>query len=218
MVADGHLLLILHSPPADMTDRVGRFFWRKPDGEWLTDQTGNGSAALDRLVTEYHDRLDDLDRRERLAETPEEYFEIIQEVTPTNRSVNNMLKALQVARDALPEVRELINFRDRTAEVVRTCELVYSEARYGLEFVMAKGAQEQGRSAAAQAIASHRLNILAAFFFPIVTLAGLFGVNLQTGLEAQPAPVLFLTLIGVGLFFGAILRFWVTRRPSELRR
>ena len=213
MVADGHLLLILHAAPGpDDTERQGRLFWRRPDGEWLTDQSGNGIGALDRLLTEYQDGLDVLEGREGEAQSPEAYFEVIQALAPINRSSTNLLSALQDAREQLKDVRELINFRDRAGVISRTAELTYAEARYGLEFVMAKGAQAQGQSSIEMAKASHRLNVLAAFFFPIVTLAGLFGVNLQHGLEGTPAPVAFLGLIGVGLFFGVVLKVWVTRR------
>jgi len=77
---------------------------------------------------------------------------------------------------------------------------------------MAKSAEAQGKSSIDMAKAAHRLNVLAAFFFPIVTLAGIFGVNLRHGLEGIPAPFAFLSLVGVGLFFGMILTLWVTRR------
>ena len=36
MMADGHLLLVLHRPPKkDEVERFPRLFWRKPDGTWL---------------------------------------------------------------------------------------------------------------------------------------------------------------------------------------
>ena len=48
MLSDGHLLLVLHAPPdPDQDQRKGRFFWRKPDGVWASDQMGSGPGAVD---------------------------------------------------------------------------------------------------------------------------------------------------------------------------
>ena len=47
MAADGHLLLVLHAPPKpDDPERVGRFFWRNPQGEWLSKDLGSGIRAF----------------------------------------------------------------------------------------------------------------------------------------------------------------------------
>jgi len=133
MAADGHLLLILHAPPGpDDVTRSGRLSWRRPDGEWLTDQSGNGAGALDRLLKEYHERLEELERIEGEATTPDAYFTVIQAMAPIHRSATNMLGALQDAREKFPEERELINFRDRAGQIARSAELIYTEARYGL--------------------------------------------------------------------------------------
>jgi len=53
-MAEGHLLLVLHAPPKkDEPDRKGRLFWRKPDGTWLSNELGGGSAALAKHLNEY---------------------------------------------------------------------------------------------------------------------------------------------------------------------
>ena len=66
------------------------------------------------------------------------------------------------------------------------------------------------------AISSHRLNVLAAFFFPLVTLSAVFGTNLHTGMEnlAPPWPFLLIVLSGVGL--GLILRTYLTVKPRPI--
>ena len=43
MVADGHLLLVLHkAPQRGERERKAVFFWRKPDGEWKSSGKGEG--------------------------------------------------------------------------------------------------------------------------------------------------------------------------------
>ena len=61
--------------------------------------------------------------------------------------------------------------------------LLYNEARNSLDFSIARRGEEQARSSHRMAVSAHRLNLLAAFFFPIATLTALFGVNLRHGLE-----------------------------------
>ena len=54
-------------------------------------------------------------------------------------------------------------------------------------------------------VAAHRLNILAAFFFPLATLSAIFGMNLRHGFETEPWPAPFIVLIALGLGIGIIL-------------
>ena len=52
MTADGHLLLVLHKPPkAGDNERQGRFFWRSPEGNWLSSDLGPGPAGLAQHLT-----------------------------------------------------------------------------------------------------------------------------------------------------------------------
>jgi hypothetical protein len=64
------------------------------------------------------------------------------------------------------------------------------------------------------AVSAHRLNLLAAFFFPIATLSAVFGVNLKHGLEDFPPPLLFIGVIALSLVFGGILTAFVTQTPE----
>jgi hypothetical protein len=62
MLADGHVLLVLHQVPdeSDM-DRSGRFFWREPDGMWHADGEGTGIDKLSRHIKTYDDAVEDLE-------------------------------------------------------------------------------------------------------------------------------------------------------------
>lgn len=215
MFADGHLLLTLHQPPKpDEEERVGRFFWRQPDGRWKSTESGKGSNALARHLNEYTEILDALEKRDVAAASAEEYFGVLSELGPLQRAAHNMHQALQQAREMVPTARDLINFRDLAYQISRTAELLYSDAKNSLDFAVAQRAEEQSHHAYQMSLSAHRLNMLAAFFFPIVTLTAIFGTNLRHGLEEAYAPLPFLLLLLVGLLSGLILKSIVTRNPE----
>jgi hypothetical protein len=212
MIEEGHVLLVLHRPPKpDEDEREGRFFWRKPDGTWLSSEAGGGIASLSAHLQEYADLIERYDQEEERASTAREYFAMIQAVTPLQRAARNLHQVMQDARKAIPEDRDLIDFRDRAYDIERNSELLASDTHSGLEYALAKRAEEQAAAAHQMAVASHRLNVLAAFFFPIATLSAVFGVNLQHGWEQLPGPGPFLGLLAAGLACGFVLKGYVTR-------
>ena len=76
MVADDHLLLVLHAPPRpDENERIGRFFWRSPDGTWTSKELGTGVHALNKHLDEYQDAIVRLDTRAEKARTANDYFD-----------------------------------------------------------------------------------------------------------------------------------------------
>jgi len=204
MLADGHLLLVLHRPPKkNDPERIGRAFWRKPDGAWQSNDLGNGAAALGRHLAEYADLIERFDRQEDDAVSVSEYFAVLEGMSPLSRTVRNLHLALQDARDKMPDDRDLINARDRAYELERTADLLLADVRNALEFAVAKKAEEQTAASHQMAAASHRLNMLVAFFFPIATLTAVFGANLSHPLEKIiPPPYAFLTVIGTGIVMG----------------
>lgn len=205
MFADGHLLLVLHAPPErDQDERSGRFFWRKPDGTWSSNKHGSGIGSLIKHLDEYDACLDRLEEQEQKATSAKDYFEINDHLAPLIRASNNLHSALHDARKQCPDFRELIDARDHAYNIERTAELLSSGCKNGLDYQMARQAEEQARSGHRMAVASHRLNRLAAFFLPLATLSGLFGVNLQNGLEQIDAPYAFLSVTAIALLIGAI--------------
>ncbi len=206
MLADGHLLLVLHAPPQpDQDDRQGRFFWRKPDGNWVSDQLGGGPSAVNRHLEEYDQLIDRLEIQEQHAKNARDYFEVMEALTPLHRAAGNLYLALQEARKQCPEAREVIDMRDRAYEIQRSAELLSSGCKNALDYQMAKQAEEQARASQHMAVAAHRLNLLAAFFFPLATIAGLFGMEIRSGIERLPEPQTFIAVVAIGLLFGAIL-------------
>lgn len=218
MQADGHLLLVLHAPPrGDETERVGRYFWRKPEGTWCAAEPGGRSVTLASHLAEFESTVDQLDQLEDAASSARDYFELMSRLGPLHRTARNLHVVLQQAREAVPQDRELINQRDRAYEIERSLELLHSDAKNGLDFAMARQAEEQSAAADRMARAAHRLNLLAAFFFPLATLSAVLGVNLEHGWERVPGPLPFFTMIGSGLAAGLVLMLYVslTRRATK---
>lgn len=216
MSADGHLLLVMHAPPdAKEHERHGRFFWRNPEGEWKSKELGNGIRAVNKHVEEYEDVVARLDRQEDEATTTDDYFEILEELTPVLRAVRNMHLVLQEARKACPDDHEVINLRDRAYAIERSAELMFDGSKNALEFAVAKRAEQQARSSYQMEVAGHRLNMLVAFFFPVATLTAIFGVNLEHGFETYQPPLGFLTVIAIGLALGAVLAIFVSQQRGQ---
>ena len=206
MCADGHLLLVTHSPPAPGQDeRQGRFFWRKPDGNWVSDQLGVGPASVMKHLDEYDRLIDALELQEQHAKIARDYFEVMEQLAPIHRATGNLLAVLQDARKQLPEAREVIDLRDRAYDIQRSAELLTAGCKNSLDFQIARQAEEQARSSRRMALGAHRLNLLAAFFFPLATIAGLFGMEIHSGIEKLPEPYTFVFVVVVGLLIGAAL-------------
>jgi hypothetical protein len=213
MQQDDHLLLVLHAPPKPEDDhRLGRFFWRQPDGQWLSKDLGAGAQALMRHVEEYEDLIARLDNRQETASTADEYYGILSALAPIHRCARHLHLVLQEARKLCPDDRDLINLRDRAYAVDRNAELLYEETKNALDFAVAKRMEEQAESSRYMMVTGHRLNMLVAFFFPIATLTAIFGVNLEHGYERHNVPYPFAVTLGVGLLLGLLLTALVRQR------
>ncbi|HEY2411557.1 MAG TPA: hypothetical protein VGI40_04915 [Pirellulaceae bacterium] len=207
MVADDHLLLVLHRPPrANDDERVGRFLWRKPDGSWQSSDLGNGAAVLTRHLDEFTELVEQFGHEEDEAVSIAEYYGVLDGMTPVHRAIRNLHAALQDAREKIPADRDLINARDRAYELERSADLLISDVRNALQFAAARKAEEQAAASHQMAVSAHRLNMLVAFFFPIATLTAIFGTNLTHPLERYiPPPYAFFLVISAGAVLGAVL-------------
>lgn len=215
MVADGHLLFVLHVlPKPNENQRHGRFFWRDPQGQWTSAERGTGTHALNKHLDEYEEFVSTLDRLEEQATTSSEYFDILEQLSPVRRAASNLYRVLQEAREECPDVRELIDFRDRAYQIERTAELLLADVKNALDVAVAKRAEEQAVSSHRMSVSAHRLNMLAAFFFPIATLMAIFGANLRHGWEDTSPPLPMLVVLGVGLALGVVLTVFVTKAPN----
>ena len=215
MEADGHLLVVLHAPPKHGDDkREGRFFWRQPDGTWSASHGGSGIHALIGHVESYLEVIEEADEREQVANNSEDYFAVLLNLEPVHRAARNMHSTLQEARKLVRKDRGLIDARDRAYEILRRAELLDSHAQSSLNFEMARNAEHQAKASHRMALSAYRLNILAAFFFPLATLSAIFGVNMKTGLETAPWPYGFLIFLAIGVISGMVLKRWITSSHS----
>ncbi|TWT95276.1 hypothetical protein Pla108_34200 [Botrimarina colliarenosi] len=213
--ADGHLLLVLHAPPRSGEDhRVGRLFWRNPQGQWKPAGLTHSEPAIAELLSEYERMATEIDTLEDGAAAAEDYFDILTELGPMTRSANNLSTVLEESRLVADDDRLLLLMRDRAYALVRRLDLMQKEAKTSLDFVVARRAEEQAESARHQAAAAHRLNLLVAFFFPLATLAAVLGMNLSNGLEqvdVATAPAPLLVVSGLALALGGVLAWLVSR-------
>jgi hypothetical protein len=210
MFADGHLLLVLHEPPSlDHSHRAGRYFWRSPDGTWQSNTLGKGPRSLRRHVEEFAVRLETLEKLEDDADRSEEYNTLLTQISPLLRAACHLHATLQEARDLVRDDRNLIICRDESYVVERGAELLQNDVQIGLQCAVARQAEKQAESSHRMAVAGHRLNLLAAFFLPLATIASVFGMNLACGLENRNEPWMFWVAVGLGVVFGFLLRAWM---------
>ncbi len=216
MFADGHLVLVTHVvPDPNKRDREAALFWRHPDGTWRsTGSARGGLGALRTLVDEYKKRADLLEDNVSRAKMAADYFSALQAVAPVLRAVRNLHRALQEAREAVTLDRDIIALRDLAADVERTAEIAHADAKTGLEFAIARQAEEQSRMTQHIARSSHRLNLIVAMFLPITALATIFGMNLPHGMETKLSPYLFWILLGAAFLLGLLVRAGVDKRDA----
>jgi Mg2+ and Co2+ transporter CorA len=211
MVEDGHLLLILHDiPKPGDPERTSRIFWRSSGGDWkATGGQGNGLAALKRHLENFQAAIHELDEKvdkthRNLSHGADELYEVLRAITPINRTVRHMHKAMQEAREGVDD-KEIISMRDLTNDLERATELVVADAKNALEYTEAKAAAEQAVFAKKTVDAQHRLNLLAALFFPVTAVASVLGTEMSTGFE-KAGPAVFWVIIAASIALGFFIR------------
>ncbi|MGB7416018.1 MAG: CorA family divalent cation transporter [Thermosynechococcaceae cyanobacterium] len=211
MVADNHLLLILHKvPKSGSRKRTGVFFWRNPNGDWQYSGGGNGLEKLRSHVKAYSEAEQKLTDQYGLASTSVDYFHLLENIGPLRRATENLQATLQAAREAIADDLNIIDLRDASIELTRTLDLLYADAKNALDYTLAKQAEEQALLSHKSVQTAQRLNILAAVFLPLTALSSLFGMNLRSGLENQSGTLFWLVLVG-GIGLGVITRDWILR-------
>lgn len=216
LVADGYLMLVLHEVPRHgQRERRGAYFFRSPDGKWSSSRESSGIPNLAEHVNDFSRAADELEAKYQSATMARDYFKVLEEAAPILRSAANMHSTLQSARDADHEDQGLIGVRDTAGDVVRSLELLCTDAKNALDYDIAKSTEEQAVLGEEAVRSGLRLNILVAIFLPLTTLSGMFGMNLTTGLEGAPAWFAW-GIFALGVAIGLVVRGWVMRgvRPE----
>jgi hypothetical protein len=212
MFEEGHLLIILHElPKPDERERKPALFWRNPQGEWRSNaMSGSGLPTLANHLRAYDLKLTELDAAEVQAATAAEYHQVLEVLAPVLRASRGLHRALQQARELVPDEHELINLRDQSASIERTAELLLQDAQFGLNFVQARQAEAQAAAARQMAKTAHRLNLLAALFLPLTALASIFGMDIHSRLADTPEN--FWMICAAGITTGLIVMAMLSKR------
>lgn len=209
ILESGHLLLVLHQPPGPEDDtRKGVLFWRSPAGDWQVSQGGSGPGALLRHVKAFTDLEDKLSERYESTKDTMALFGLVDALVPLARTARNLHQALQTAREAVRSDAALLEARDAAYEASRNLDILLEDVRNAIQHMIARDNEEQAQLTREALRASHRLNVLAALFFPLTALTSLFGMNFAHGLPGD-SPLLFWLITGAGIALGLGLKRWV---------
>ena len=150
------------------------------------------------------------------AVTTDALFDLLEALTPLARAAKNMHRALQSARESLGGDSFIIEMRDLADEADRNLDLLLEDVQHALQYRAAREAESQAQSSKEALKASHRLNILAALFFPLTAISSLFGMNLQHGLNER-SPLIFWLVFVAGVSLGILIKSWVVGKPGPCR-
>ncbi len=216
MTHENQLLIVAHEVPnADESRRRGLLFWRDGTGKWRSSNGDEDVEAINKLLARYERKLEELDRAEAQAHESTQYLPILESLAPVARSSMNLYEVLREARKATPAALELIDLRDHAYDLSRSTELAYQYTKDSMDVAVVKRAEEQAKASDQMALASHRLNIMAAIFFPLATLSGIFGTTLTDNWTWSRTPLAFLLFVIGGLLAGIILAIFVSSRPKR---
>ena len=209
MHEEGQLLVVLHSVPRaeDKGYREGALFWVDEVKNWKSFPRSGGRSALRELVESYRRRIGDLDIELDNKSTAEGIHEVIDEAAPVLRAARHMLSVISELRKELTDDREVLAIRDLAISIERGADLLVQDAKTSLDFLIARSAAEQAAEAASATKEAKKLNRLAAFFFPLMTLASVFGMN-RPGDMTDSGGVWFVVFLGLimGVVVSNILR------------
>jgi hypothetical protein len=213
IIIEGNSLLVVgHEPPlADEDGRRGVLFWLDDRDEWRASNGEPGKVAIGNLLDRYNQKLEEFDLAESKASRADDYLYLLEGLAPLVRAARNFSGVMDEARKARPNDRMLIDQRDRAYETARRGELQYDDAKNAMDVAVIRRAEEQAIAAHQMAISSHRLNRLAAAFFPIATLGAIFGTTLTDEWSWAKSSLPFMLFLLTGTLAGIALMAFINR-------
>ncbi len=213
MVWENQILIVAHEVPhQDSASRDGILFWKDGEQDWRSSNGETGSRSLDQLLDRYEKRIDEMEQRELAAKQADEYLPVLEGLAPVSRAARNLYEVLQEARKASPNLLELIDLRDKAYDLSRTAELTYQYAKDSMDVAVVKRAEEQALASDRMAVSAHKLNMMAALFFPLATLSGIFGTTLTDNWSWSESAANFWFFLAGGTVTGILLAFYVRTR------
>lgn len=208
MDEEGHLLIILHQvpEPEHHEQRYPFLLWCNPEGEWKSSPNSGGLSGLKDHLVSYEKKIHALDEDVETADSPHDFFKVMKSAHPLLRATRNKLAILETLRKARRGNQQLIVMRDRAIDLERMIEMVTNDAKVGMEFSVAMSAEEQALAANQSSNEAKRLNRLVAFFFPLATVASIFGMS--PAQEVIQSPNFWTVLMGsiaAGIITGALI-------------
>lgn len=212
MQSGNEILLLGHMvPEPGEHSRRGILFWRNANGEWKASNGDPGEQAIAMHLDRYSKKIDEYEAKEAKAQTSDEYLPMLEGMSPIVRSIRNLLEVMEEARKAIPGDRSLIDHRDRAYDLSRQADLLYDDAKNSMDVAVVRRAEEQARASHQMTWSAHRLNIMAALFFPFATLGAIFGTTLTDNWSWSHFYEPFAIFLIGGLIAGTILAFFVSR-------
>ncbi len=215
MLAAGHLLLVLHEPPGpDDRDRKARILWRDPAGSWAWNADGSVTHLLKKHLASFTELTEQLENQLQAASGAADYFSLLQAIAPLHRTSRNLHTTLQQAREMIPEDRDIIVARDSASDIERAFELLHEDAKNGLDYTMARRTELQSEQTYKMSVSAHRLNVLAAVFFPVTAITSIFGMNCSPALDPLTSAWIFWGVLGFGSVSGLVLSRIITQESA----
>ncbi len=165
----------------------------------------------------YAKKIDEYEARESSATQADDYLSVLEGLAPILRSTRNLYETLEQARRALPNDRCMIDHRDKAYELSRQVELLYEDTKNAMDVALVRRADQQAISSHQMSVAAHRLNTLAALFFPFATLSAIFGTTLTDDWSWKQSSLPFLIYLAVAMSIGACLAATSPALPDSRR-
>lgn len=218
VMQSGNQLLILahHVPEANERSRRGVVFWKDDKGVWKSNTEVQGSAAIREHLERFSEKLEHFESLETKALSSHEYLQLLEGLAPVVRSMRNLYEVLEESRKQAIDDRDLIDLRDYAYELSRQGELLYDDSKNRMEVAVVRRAEEQAKASHQMTVSAHRLNIMAALFFPLATLGAILGTTLTDNWSWSHSWEPFVVFLSLGVIGGFVLAYFISL-PDERR-
>lgn len=203
---DGHTIILLHQVPNTKEKvRHSACCWILPDG---TMHFHPQTEKFDKVFESYRHKINLLEKDYQNANSALKYFQILEDITPIHFGTIRMATALQMARDHLPDNRQVLLWRDETFELERETEIFQVRTKNAMDYHQSKSVEDLSQITFELSKTSHKLNMMATFFVPMMAICGLFGMNIFSGLEHESYFPLFWIIAVTSILIGICLNFF----------